>query len=114
MSSNDGIAKTVPEIRGIYSLENNLYNDKVVYVHKDIGFELKFNYSTNLQNQLHPGAWGIYNGTHLLSYNTNCEDTDISTDGKCDLVGPILAMMDSANIRWIHQRQLFVLSLVLW
>ena len=84
MSSNDGIAKTVPEIRGIYSLENNLYNDKVVYVHKDIGFELKFNYSSILQNKLHPGAWGIYNGTYLLSYNTYCEDTDISTDGKCE------------------------------
>ena len=84
LSSNDGIAKTVPEIMGIYSLENYLFNDMVVYVHKDIGFELRFNYRTDLQNQLLRGAWEIYDGTYMLSYNLYCEDTDISTDGKCE------------------------------
>ena len=35
----------------------------VVYVHKDMGFELRSNYGTNLQNQLLPRVWEISNGT---------------------------------------------------
>ena len=40
LSSNDGIAKTVPEIMGIYSLDsyslvidNHVYHDMVIYAH---------------------------------------------------------------------------------
>ena len=83
--SNDGIAKTVPEIMGIYSLEDYLYNDMVVYVHKDNGFNLRYiNNSIDKQNQLLPGAWEIYNDTNVLTYNRFCEDTDLSIDGKCE------------------------------
>ena len=76
LSSNDGIAKTVPEMMGIYSLEDYLYNDMPVYVHKELGFNLTFDDSDS--------AWEIHYGTYLLSFNLYCEDTDISSDGKCE------------------------------
>ena len=64
LSSIDGIAKTVPEIMGIYSLEDYLYNDMVVYVHKDNGFNLRYtNNSIDMLNQSLTGVWDIYNDT---------------------------------------------------
>ena len=84
LSSIDGIAKTVPEIMGIYSLEDYLYNDMVVYVHKDNGFNLRYtNNSIDMLNQSLTGVWDIHNDTDLLSDNLFCEDTDLSMDGKC-------------------------------
>ena len=89
-SSNDGIAKTVPEIMGIYSLQDYLFNDMVVYVHKKMGFNLTFvgshSGTTNptLQNQLPSGAWEIRKSTHILSKNLYCDDADLSMDGKCE------------------------------
>ena len=89
-SSNEGIAKTVPELMGIYSLEDHLYNDMAVYVHKDMGFTLYYkNYSTDYQNSLiainqKNQTWVIDNGTYLLADNFICTDTDLSMDGNCE------------------------------
>ena len=87
LSSNDGIAKTIPEIMGIYSLEDYLYNDMAVY-DKDMRFHLYYRNTSSAFKLPYVGTlnqkWTIDNGTHMHSDNILCEDTDLSMDGNCE------------------------------
>ena len=86
--SYDGIAKMLPETMGIYLLEDNHDNDKIIYVHKDM--ELYLSYDSTLYvtivDESFTGGWVIESKSDLLLYNTYCTDANFLANSKCEFI----------------------------
>ena len=95
--SEGSITKFSPQILGVYSLEDNLYNNKVVYVNKDTGVYLYYDSNFNdttidtgmdalIYKSSGPGSWVISNylgSPNVLSYNNICIDSEFPANGEC-------------------------------
>ena len=95
--SDGPIAGFSPQILGVYSLEDYLHNNKVVYVNKDTGvylyYDSNFNESTieigmdaHIYKSSGPGSWVISNylgSSNVLSYNNLCIDSEFPANGEC-------------------------------